>query len=61
MDSTRSLKVCCGTKILAADLLSPLPMILNKNIRAVVLHAGMNDTRLRQTEILKRDFRSLVE
>ncbi|KAF5906870.1 AChain A, Esterase Domain Of The Zfl2-1 Orf1 Protein From The Zebrafish Zfl2-1 Retrotransposon, partial [Clarias magur] len=27
----------------------------------VVLHAGTNDTRLRQTEILKKDFRSLVE
>ncbi|KAK3569646.1 hypothetical protein QTP86_002655 [Hemibagrus guttatus] len=35
-------------------------MILNKNIRAVVLHSGTNDIRLRQTEILK-DFRSLVE
>ncbi|KAK3560808.1 hypothetical protein QTP86_019510, partial [Hemibagrus guttatus] len=31
------------------------------NIGAVVLHAGTNDIRLRQTEILKKDFRSLVE
>ncbi|KAK3543152.1 hypothetical protein QTP70_011945 [Hemibagrus guttatus] len=38
-----------------------VPVILKKNIRAVVLHAGMNDIRLRQTEILKKDFRSLVE
>ncbi|KAK3519176.1 hypothetical protein QTP70_019993, partial [Hemibagrus guttatus] len=28
---------------------------------AVVLHAGTNDISLRQTEILKKDFRSLVE
>ncbi len=28
---------------------------------AVVIHAGANDTKLRQTETLKRDFRSLIE
>ncbi|KAB5550153.1 hypothetical protein PHYPO_G00050550 [Pangasianodon hypophthalmus] len=39
-----------------------VPATLNgKNIGAVVLHAGTNDTRLRQTEILKKDFRSLIE
>ncbi|KAK3509143.1 hypothetical protein QTP70_020252 [Hemibagrus guttatus] len=38
-----------------------VPAILNKNIGAVVLHAGTNDIRLRQTEILKKNFRSLVE
>ncbi|KAK3545984.1 hypothetical protein QTP70_018816 [Hemibagrus guttatus] len=38
-----------------------VPAILKKNIRAVVLHAGTNDIGLRQTEILKKDFRSLVE
>ncbi|KAK3523273.1 hypothetical protein QTP86_028478 [Hemibagrus guttatus] len=37
-----------------------VPAIL-KNIGAVVLHADTNDIRLRQTEILKKDFRSLVE
>ncbi|KAK3517922.1 hypothetical protein QTP70_027538 [Hemibagrus guttatus] len=41
--------------------LSQVPAILKKNIGAVVLHAGTNDIRLRQTEILKKDFRSLVE
>ncbi|KAM9450011.1 uncharacterized protein Hap1MRO34_022489 [Clarias gariepinus] len=41
--------------------LSQVPAALRKNIRAVVLHAGTNDIRLRQTEILKKDFRSLVE
>ncbi|KAK3506820.1 hypothetical protein QTP70_029083, partial [Hemibagrus guttatus] len=38
-----------------------VPAILKKNIGAVVLHAGTNDIRLRQTEILKKDFRILVE
>ncbi|XP_058257262.1 uncharacterized protein LOC131360642 [Hemibagrus wyckioides] len=31
-----------------------VPMILNKNIGALVLYAGTNDTRLRQMEILKK-------
>ncbi|KAB5533092.1 hypothetical protein PHYPO_G00127770 [Pangasianodon hypophthalmus] len=44
------------------DVTAQVPAILNrKNIGAVVLHAGTNDTRLRQTEILKKDFRSLIE
>ncbi|KAK3562964.1 hypothetical protein QTP86_012190 [Hemibagrus guttatus] len=38
-----------------------VPAILKNNIGAVFLHAGTNDIRLRQTEILKKDFRSLVE
>ncbi|KAK3570307.1 hypothetical protein QTP86_017179, partial [Hemibagrus guttatus] len=38
-----------------------VPAILKKNIGAVVRHAGMNDIRLRQTEIPKKDFGSLVE
>ncbi|KAK3561048.1 hypothetical protein QTP86_026390 [Hemibagrus guttatus] len=38
-----------------------VPTIMNKNIGAVVLHAGTKNIRLRQTEILKKDFRSLVE
>ncbi|XP_058241406.1 uncharacterized protein LOC131350221 isoform X2 [Hemibagrus wyckioides] len=41
--------------------LSQVPAILTKNIGAVVLHAGTNDIRLRQTEILKKDFKNLVE
>ncbi len=30
-------------------------------VAAVVIHAGVNDTKLLQTETLKRDFRSLIE
>ncbi|KAK3571108.1 hypothetical protein QTP86_001816, partial [Hemibagrus guttatus] len=48
-----------GARVL--DVSAQVPVILKKNIGAVVLHAGTNDIRLRQTEILKKDFRSLVE
>ncbi|KAK3505602.1 hypothetical protein QTP70_021322, partial [Hemibagrus guttatus] len=48
----------CDTVIIGDSI---VPAILKKNIGAVVLHAGTNDIRLRQTEILKKDFRSLVE
>ncbi|KAK3518379.1 hypothetical protein QTP86_018493, partial [Hemibagrus guttatus] len=48
-----------GARVL--DVSAQVPTILKKNIGAVVLHAGTNDIRLRQTEILKKDFRSLVE
>ncbi|XP_053476703.1 uncharacterized protein LOC128605365 isoform X2 [Ictalurus furcatus] len=33
----------------------------DERIGAVVLHTGANDIRLRQTEVLKRDFASLIE
>ncbi|KAL0161766.1 hypothetical protein M9458_045491 [Cirrhinus mrigala] len=41
----------------------PIPAILKdgESVGAIVLHAGVNDTRLRQTEVLKRDFSSLIE
>ncbi|KAK3538728.1 hypothetical protein QTP86_014321, partial [Hemibagrus guttatus] len=48
-----------GARVL--DVSAQVPAILKKNSGAVVLHAGTNDIRLRQTEILKKDFRSLVE
>ncbi|KAG1929506.1 hypothetical protein F2P79_022937 [Pimephales promelas] len=40
-----------------------VPEILNgdERVGAVVLHAGANDIRLRQTEVLKKDYRSLIE
>ncbi len=33
----------------------------DESVAAVVIHAGANDTKLWQTETLKRDFRSLIE
>jgi hypothetical protein len=50
-----------GARVL--DVSAQIPAILNgyESVGAVVLHAGTNDTKLRQTETLKRDFRSLIE
>ncbi|CAM4723568.1 unnamed protein product [Leuciscus chuanchicus] len=58
-------KVCThcfpGARVL--DVAAQVPEILNgdERIGAVVLHAGTNDIRLRQTEVLKKDYRSLIE
>ncbi|KAK3565304.1 hypothetical protein QTP86_005482 [Hemibagrus guttatus] len=41
-----------GARVL--DVAAQVSAILKKNIGAVVLHAGTNDIRLRQTEILKK-------
>ncbi len=48
---------------LAARSAVQIPAILKdaESVAAVVIHAGANDTKLRQTETLKRDFRSLIE
>ncbi len=45
------------------DVSAQIPAILKgkESIGSVMLHAGVNDTKLRQTETLKRDFRSLIE
>ncbi len=50
-----------GARVL--DVSAQIPAILkdDESVGAVVLHAGVNDTKLRQTETLKRDFRSLIE
>ncbi|XP_048010430.1 uncharacterized protein LOC125244383 [Megalobrama amblycephala] len=50
-----------GARVL--DVAVQVPTILNgaETIGAVVLHAGVNDTGLWQTEVLKQDFRSLIE
>ncbi|XP_053470842.1 uncharacterized protein LOC128601569 [Ictalurus furcatus] len=50
-----------GARVL--DVAVQVSGILKKDERigAVVLHAGVNDIRLRQTEVLKRDFASLIE
>ncbi len=45
------------------DVSAQIPTILkdDESIAAVVIYVGVNDTKLRQTETLKRDFRSLIE
>ncbi len=50
-----------GTRVL--DVSAQIPAILkeDESVAAVGIHAGANDTKLRQTETLKRDFRSLIE
>ncbi len=50
-----------GARVL--DISAQIPAILknDESIAAVVIHVGVNDTKLWQTETLKRDFRSLIE
>ncbi len=50
-----------GARVL--DVSAQIPVILkdDRSVAAVVIHAGANDTKLRQMETLKRDFRSLIE
>ena len=50
-----------GARVL--DVAAQVPGILNgdERVGAVVLHAGTNDIRLRQTEVLKKDYRTLIE
>ncbi len=45
------------------DVSAQIPAILkdDESIAAVVIHMVVNDTKLRQTETLKRDFRSLID
>ncbi len=45
------------------DVSVQIPAILkdDESVAAVVIHTGVNDTKMRQTETLKRDFRSLIE
>ncbi|KAL0148919.1 hypothetical protein M9458_055723 [Cirrhinus mrigala] len=50
-----------GARVL--DVSAQIPAILKdgQSVAAIVLHAGVNDIKLRQTEVLKRDFSSLIE
>ncbi len=45
------------------DVSGQIPAILkgDESVGSVVLYAGVNDTKLWQTETLKKDFRSLIE
>ncbi|KAL0149875.1 hypothetical protein M9458_054821, partial [Cirrhinus mrigala] len=49
--------------IVRDSIIRHIPAILkdDESIGVIVLHAGVNDIKLRQTEILKRDFSSLIE
>ncbi|KAL0151192.1 hypothetical protein M9458_053383 [Cirrhinus mrigala] len=50
-----------GARIL--DVSAQILAILKdgESVGAIILHAGVNDIKLRQTEVLKRDFSSLIE
>ncbi|XP_058603224.1 uncharacterized protein LOC131521913 isoform X2 [Onychostoma macrolepis] len=50
-----------GARVLNVSAQIPAILKGDESIGAVVLHAGVNDTKLRQTETLRRDFRSLIE
>ncbi len=50
-----------GARVLDVSVQIPIILKDDESIAAVVIHAGANDTKLRQTETLKRDFRSLIE
>ncbi len=45
-----------GARVL--DVSAQIPVFLkdDESVAAVVIHAGISDTKLRQTETLKRDF-----
>ncbi|XP_057186374.1 uncharacterized protein LOC130552200 isoform X2 [Triplophysa rosa] len=50
-----------GARVLDVSAQVPAIQKDDANVGAVVLHMGVNDVRMRQSEILKRDFRSLIE
>ncbi len=50
-----------GARVLDVSVQIPAILKDDESVAAVVIHAGANDTKLRQTETLRRDFRSLVE
>ncbi|CAM4322044.1 unnamed protein product [Leuciscus chuanchicus] len=53
----------CFPAARVSEIAAHVPEILNgdKRVGTVVLHAGVNDIRLRQTEVLKKDFRNLID
>ncbi len=50
-----------GARVLDVSVQIPAILKDDESVAAVVIHAGANDIKLRQTETLKRDFRSLIE
>ncbi len=50
-----------GARILNVSAQIPAVLKGDESVGLVVLHAGVNDTKLWQTETLKKDFRSLIE
>ncbi len=50
-----------GARVLYVSAQISANLRCDESIAAVVIHAGVNDTKMRQTETLKRDFRSLIE
>ncbi len=50
-----------GARVLDVSVQIPTILKGDESVGSVVLHAGVNDTKLKQMETLKRDFRSLIE
>ncbi len=50
-----------GARVLDVSAQIPAVPKGDKSVGSVVLHAGVNDIKLRQTETLKRDFRGLIK
>ncbi len=50
-----------GARVLDVSVQIPTILKDDESVAAVMIHAGANDTKLRQMETLKRDFRSLIE
>ncbi|KAL0163505.1 hypothetical protein M9458_039258, partial [Cirrhinus mrigala] len=50
-----------GARILNVSAQIPAILKDGESVGAIVLHAGVNDIKLQQTEVLKRDFSSLIE
>ncbi len=50
-----------GARVLNVSAQIPAILKGDESTKAVVLHTGVNDIKLWQTETLKRDFRSLIE